>query len=249
MAELSTDAGMPTPGKFPCHHDGCTLLERHPSLCVFANLSDNRGRRGSTHERTVASTVQAVQPAVKRKVAPPLKVPADGNQRGSSRPTPACALLVSSCTHNDPATMVPPQALNSMGAEGAPLDPNSIPFPDIGRGMWTLPDAAKGQPSGEPSGSGSRDGVICLYDGCEAASGDEEAPTEAASAAVRPRKRPGQHRPWGATKQHADGSPTSVDQHHAAPRRVCGAWVGQVVDVPMAEFEVRRVGTYSGVLL
>ena len=46
-------------GKFPCPHAGCTLLERHPGLCVFANLSDKRGRRDSTQENTTASIVHA----------------------------------------------------------------------------------------------------------------------------------------------------------------------------------------------
>ena len=102
-------------GKFPCPHAGCTLLERHPGLCVFANLSDKRGRRDSTQENTTASIVQAAQPVMKRKPAPPPPAaPCDA----------ACALATSSC--NDHATMLPPEVLNSTG-----MDPNCIPFPDI----------------------------------------------------------------------------------------------------------------------
>ena len=322
---------MPMAGRFPCHHAGCTLLERHPGLCVFANLSDKRGRRDSTQEGTAASIVQAAQPAVKRKVAPPPKAPCHAfeavgeNQRGSS---PACALLVQDGSCNDPATMVPPAVLNSMGAGGA-MDPNCIPFPDIGRGGYEDADES-GQAAEEVVGT------LCLHEGREAASGDDEAPTEGLSAAVRAREGPGQHKPWSAKKQRhsqARADPLSGRipagwtevQHvtasdrkyavyhgpngeravsrvaawraaarategavarsdageappqpgriggyeenvevevqavevevgvevepvgHAAVTLGGGAWVGQAVDVPMAEFQVRQAGTFSGV--
>ena len=155
-------------GKFPCPHAGCTLLERHPGLCVFANLSDKRGRRDSTQENTTASMsiVQAAQPVLKRKLAPPPPAaPSDA----------ACALATSSC--NDHATMLPPEVLNSTG-----MDPNRIPFPDIARG---------GDADADESGRAAEDvGTLSLFEGSEAAV-DGEAPTEG----LADREGPGQRRP------------------------------------------------------
>ena len=153
-------------GKFPCPHAGCTLLERHPGLCVFANLSDKRGRRDSTQENTTASIVQAAQPVMKRKLAPPPPAaPCDA----------ACALVTSSC--NDHATMLPPEVLNSTG-----MDPNCIPFPDIARG---------GNADADESGRAAEDvGTLSLFEGSEAAV-DGEAPTEG----LADRDGPGQRRP------------------------------------------------------
>ena len=155
-------------GKFPCPHAGCTLLERHPGLCVFANLSDKRGRRDSTQENTTASMsiVQAAQPVVKRKPAPPPPAaPCDA----------ACALVTSSC--NDHATMLPPEVLNSTG-----MDPNCIPFPDIARG---------GNADADESGRAAEDvGTLSLFERSEAAV-DREAPTEG----LADRDGPGQRRP------------------------------------------------------
>ena len=273
---------MPMPGKFTCHHDGCTLLERHPGLCVFANISTNRGRRDSTHERTAASTVQAAQPAVKRKVPATPKLPCaevdlvGESQRGSSPPTPACASLVQIDGDKDAESMVPPRLLNSMGPGGA-MDPNFIPFPDCGRGVWQLPDGAgrtaRGERSGEPSAGGDSHGgseraadecvgVLRIDEGNEPASGDGEARAGVPSA-VPPRKRPRQHKPWtsakrrggparqapqpsagGGCEEQTEAEPATpgaagpATGRAAAPRRG-GAWVGQAVDVPMAEFEVR----------
>ena len=152
-------------GKFSCPHAGCTLLERHPGLCVFANLSDKRGRRDSTQESTTASLVQAAQPVVKRKLAPPPPTaPCDAT----------CALVTSSC--NDPATMLPPEVLNSIG-----MDPNCIPFPDIERG---------GNADAYESGRAVEEvGALSSFEGCEAAV-DGEAPTEEGLVVDGP----GQHR-------------------------------------------------------
>lgn len=205
------------------------------------------------------------------------------------------------------------------------MDPNCIPFPDIGRGGY--------EDAGE-SGRAAEEvvGTLCLYEGHEAASGDDEAPT----AAVRAREGPGQHKPWSAKKQrhsqaradplsgripagwtevphitaserkyavyHGPNGERAVSRvaawraaarategvvarsdagkapprpgriggyeenvevevqavevevgvevepvGHAAVTLGGGAWVGQAVDVPMAEFQVRQAGTFSGV--
>lgn len=229
------------------------------------------------------------------------------------------------------------------------MNPNCIPFPDIGRGGYEDADGGGGGAAEEVGGT------LCLYEGCEAASGDDEAPGEGFSAAVRAPERPGQHTPWSAKKQRrsqvragplsgripagwtevlhvtaterkyavyhgpngeravsrvaawraaalqapaTEGAVAGSDAGAAPPRpggiggygenvevevqaveveveaneveaievevgvevepvvhaaRLAavmlggGAWVGQAVDVPMTEFEVRQAGTYSGI--
>ena len=162
--------------KFPCPYAGCTLLERHPGLCVFANLSDKRGRRDSTQKNTTASIVIAAQPTPpKRKLAPPPPAaPFDA----------ACALVTSS--RNDPATMLPPEVLSSSSS----MDPNCIPFPDTERG---------GDEDADESGraAGAVGTLFSFEDGYEAAV-DGEAQIEGLAAAVHARDHatgPGQHRP------------------------------------------------------
>jgi len=198
------------------------------------------------------------------------------------------------------------------------MDPNCIPFPDIGRGGYEGADDGSGRAAEEVVGT------LCLYEGCEAASGDDEAPTERLSAAVRARIGPGRipagwtevqhvtanerkyavyHGPngeravsrvaaWRAAAQATEGAvagsdagsdagseagsdageappqPGGIGRYeenvevevqavevevevepivHAAVMLGGGAWVGQAVDVPKAEFHVPTAGTYSGV--